>query len=268
MADFRSKVPTIAIWDDNDYGGSDIGKTFAHKRRSRDLFLDFWCSEAEAEARRRPSGIYGLWEFGAPDRRVQIIVPDLRYCRSEWAQTEAAVRQELGDSGFGPYKPLVADDVSMLGERQWAWLEDCLRRPAELRLFVSSIQLVPEGRGWESWSNFPSEKQRLLDTIQSTGAKGVFVLSGDSHYGEVSYDDKTGIGYPLWDVTSSGMTEEWTVPGPNPSRIGSAYPQTNFGLVTVNWLTADPMIVVELYDETGGRLRQLSVLLSSLRRHA
>lgn len=267
MADFRRKVPTIAMWDDNDYGGSDIGKTFAHKQRSRDLFLDFWCGEKEAEIRRRESGIYGLWEFGSADRRVQLIVPDLRYCRSEWAQSEESVRQELSDSGFGPYRPLLGANVSMLGERQWRWLESCFRRPASLRLVFSSIQLIPEGRGWESWSNFPAEKQRLFELINKTGAEGVMIASGDSHYGEISYDEAAGIGYPLWEITSSGMTEVWPVPGPNPSRVGAAYPVKNFSLITINWLTDDPVIVAELFDENGDRLRQLSVQLSSLRRH-
>lgn len=268
MADFRSKVKTVAMWDDNDYGGSDIGKTFAHKQRSRDLFLDFWCDEIEAEIRRRDSGIYGLWEFGKADRRIQLIVPDLRYSRSEWAQTEESVHKELGDSGFGPYKPLLGDNVSMLGEQQWSWLESCLKRPAHLRIIVSSIQLIPEGRGWESWSNFPAEKQKLFELIDSAAAEGVIIVSGDSHYGEVSYDAATGIGYPLWEITSSGMTEVWPVPGPNPARVGPAYPVRNFGLITVNWLTKDPIIVTELFDDNGDRLRQLSLQLSSLRRNS
>lgn len=268
MADFRSRVKTIAMWDDNDYGGSDIGKSFAYKQQSRDRFLDFWCDKGEAAIRRRESGIYGLWEFGSVDQRVQLVVPDLRYCRSEWAQTEASVRQELGDNGFGPYKPLLGAGVTMLGEEQWCWLEECLNRPARLRIIVSSIQLIPEGRGWESWSNFPAEKQRFLDLINLTGAEGVMVVSGDTHYGEVSYEKAAGLDYPLWEITSSGMTEAWPVPGPNPSRVGSAYPMKNFGLITINWLTDDPIIVVELFDDNGGRLRQLSLQLSSLRSHA
>ena len=175
---FREQVRTIAIWDDNDYGGSDIGRTFEDKTRSRDLFLEYWASAREASIRRRDTGIYAYWELGEPDRRVQIIVPDLRFCRSEWAQTEGDVRAARSEIGLGPYKPIVAEGVTMLGEEQWGWLGECLRRPARLRLFVSSIQLVPEDRGWESWSNFPTEKQRLLDLFETTGAAPIVVLSG------------------------------------------------------------------------------------------
>jgi alkaline phosphatase D len=156
----------------------------------------------------------------------------------------------------------------MLGETQWAWLASCLSKPARLRVLVSSIQLVAEGRGWESWSNFPAEKQRLLDLIRSTEAQGVVVLSGDTHYAEVSRQDDSVLGYPVWEFTSSGLTEFWPSPGPNPNRVGRAYPQTNFGLLTVNWLVDRPMIVGEIFAAGGRRLRQESILLDTLSRRA
>ena len=268
LAGFRKQVETIAMWDDNDYGGSDIGAVFEDKCRSRDLFLDFWASPEEREARRRNSGIYGLWELGPPERRTQIILLDLRFCRSEWAQAEGSYRQTLSESGFGPYRQTSGSGITMLGETQWAWLASCLSKPARLRVLVSSIQLVAEGRGWESWSNFPAEKQRLLDLIRSTEAQGVVVLSGDTHYAEVSRQDDSVLGYPVWEFTSSGLTEFWPSPGPNPNRVGRAYPQTNFGLLTVNWLADHPMIVGEIFAAGGRQLRQESIPLDTLSRRA
>lgn len=264
LADFRKRVPVIAIWDDNDYGGSDIGASFAHKHRSRELFLDFWATPEEQRIRNREAGIYGLWEFGSDARRVQVIVPDLRYCRSEWAQNEAEYLETLRSSGFGPYVARGGAEVSMLGETQWRWLAACLRRPARVRLLVSSIQCLPEGRGWESWSNFPAEKARLLKLVRDTRAEGLVILSGDSHYGEVSRLDGSELAYPLWEITSSGLTEVWPTPGPNPYRIGDAYAETNFGLIHVNWLNVPPMIVLELYSTSGERLRQETLLLDEL----
>ena len=264
LSEFRRQVPTIAIWDDNDYGGSDIGASFEHKVRSKELFLDFWTTAEEKRLRDRESGIYGMWEFGREEHRTQVLVPDLRYCRSEWAQSNVGQIEALRASGFGPYVPNSASDVSMLGEKQWQWLEECLRRPARVRVLISTIQCVPEGRGWESWSNFPNEKKRLLDLIHDTQAKGLVILSGDSHYAELSKLEDSVVGYPLWEVTSSGLTEEWKLPGPNPQRIGVAYPQTNFGLMHINWIGNRPMIVFEIYSESGERLVQQSVMLDSL----
>ena len=39
----------------------------------------------------------------------------------------------------------------MLGAAQWAWLRAQLLQPAELRLIVSSVQVLAEGHGWEGW---------------------------------------------------------------------------------------------------------------------
>ena len=264
LAEFRDRVPVIATWDDNDYGGSDIGRTFAHKERSKQRFLEFWANSKEARLRDRDDGIYAAWEFGAAGRRTQIIVPDLRFCRSEWAQVEDDFRAELAGSGFGPYRATTAPDARMLGERQWTWLADCLRRPARLRIIVSSIQCVPTGRGWESWSNFPGERARLFALLRDTRASGVVILSGDTHYAEVSRSDEARLGYPLWEFTSSGLTEFWPTPGPNPQRVGDAFPVCNFGILRVSWQTGDPLLVVEFYDDNGHRLRQQSLRLSEL----
>lgn len=265
LAEFRKHVPIIAIWDDNDFGGSDIGAVFEHKRRSKELFLDFWTRGDERETRDRDSGIYGLWEYGSEEQRIQVIVPDLRYRRSEWLQVDDRKIDALRESGFGPYLSSNDDDVTMLGEAQWRWLEECLRRPAKLRLFVSSIQCIPEGRGWEAWSNFPGERERLFDLMRDTRADGVVILSGDSHYAELSRLDETAVGYPLWEATSSGLTEVWPAPGPNPHRIGPAYPCTNFGIVRVNWAARRPVVLLEIYSTSGKRLRQESLMLDSLR---
>ena len=56
----------------------------------------------------------------------------------------------------------------MLGEAQWAWLAERLREPADLRLLVSSIQVLAEGHGWERWGNLPAERERLIRLIAET----------------------------------------------------------------------------------------------------
>lgn len=64
--------------------------------------------------------------------------------------------------------------------------------------------------------------------------KGVFFISGDVHFGEISrYDCATG--YPLYDITSSGLTQavEKVVP-----------PSLNFIVRFVAWLTPTTMRVM------------------------
>ena len=41
--------------------------------------------------------------------------------------------------------------------------------------------------------------------------------------------------YPLWDLTSSGLTEEWRVPTPNANRASEVVADANFGYVDIDW---------------------------------
>ena len=262
LSAFRAQVPISAIWDDNDFGGSDSGKSFAHKLASRKMFLDFWVgSDAERRIRERPSGIYALWEWGSAQRRTQLIVPDLRYSRSEWVAQSIGKKLARLASGFGPYG-LQGEDTTMLGEQQWLWLEECLRRPARLRILASSLPFAASARGWESWANMPHERQRLLALVKQTGAGGIIVVSGDTHYGELSRLDEGP--YPLWDLTASGLTEFWPKPGLNQHRVGPAFGRTNFGLLQVNWREPDPEVLLELRTTGGDILIQKAIPLSTL----
>ena len=79
-----------------------------------------------------------------------------------------------------------------------------LRAPAELRLIVSSVQVLALGHGHERWGNLPRERARLLGLIADTRANGVILLSGDRHRGALYRLDE-GVPYPLYEITSSGL---------------------------------------------------------------
>jgi alkaline phosphatase D len=106
---------------------------------------------------------------------VQVILLDTRFFRSPLKPTD-----QRNAPGRERYLPDEDPTKTMLGEAQWAWLADRLREPAEVRLIVSSVQVLAEGHGWERWGNFPRERQRLYDLIRDTGARGVVYLSGDA----------------------------------------------------------------------------------------
>jgi alkaline phosphatase D len=69
----------------------------------------------------------------------------------------------------------------------------------------------------------------------STRANGVVFLSGDRHIGAV-YKSLQSQGYPLFELTSSGMTHAWSAAkeaGPN--RVGSLVTQNHFALIDIDW---------------------------------
>ena len=257
FARLRQNVPVIGTWDDHDYGRNDAGVEFPIKKRSQQLFLDFFGVPAESPRRQR-EGVYDAQTFGPPGKRVQVILLDTRYFRSP-----------LKTASGGDRKPYVANidpGTTILGEAQWKWLEERLREPAELRLIASSIQVVSEDHGGEKWMNFPRERERLSALIRDTRAGGVVFLSGDRHFADLSVMD-AGVGYPLFDLTSSGLTQaakQWRPLSPNTQRVAGMSFGTNFGLIAVDWEPADPVVSLQIRDGEGDvRINQklpLSVL--------
>ena len=241
--------PVLATWDDHDYGKNDVGVEYPLKDESQRLHLDFFGVPKDSP-RRAQKGIYHAQLFGPPGKRVQVILLDERYFRSKLKKDT----RPLPGTRIVPYLPSTDPEATLLGSEQWKWLEDQLKQPAELRLLVSSIQVVSDEHPHEKWANLPLERDRLYKLLRDTRANGVVVLSGDRHHAEVSMDPKA-VGYPLFDVTSSGLnqgTERWRGPTePNRHRIGVMPHGDNFGLVTVDWSAADPRVSVQVRDGDG-----------------
>jgi len=260
---FRDATPILAIWDDHDFGENDGGVGYPMKAESRRQFCDFWAEPADSPRRTR-EGIHAAYIFGPQGKRVQILLPDLRWNRTPLTPLElggqdygawVAARARASLPTPGPYMRDPSPAATMLGEAQWRWLESELSRPAEVRVFASSLQVMADFPGWEAWINFAQDHQRLIQAIRTQRASGLICLSGDTHYAEFSRLD-VNTPYPMWDVTSSGLTETWPVLPPNGRRVGEAWRERNFGLIEIDW--ANAALRVEIRDETGrARITQL-----------
>jgi alkaline phosphatase D len=272
FARVRRKLPLFATWDDHDFGENDAGAEYPLKEASRQAFLRFW-AEPAGSPRWQRDGVYTSHVFGPPGQRVQLILLDLRYNRSPikvdprwgtYAEYERWARksQRKDEPMPGPYARNPDPAADMLGTAQWQWLEAQLREPAELRLVASSLQVLADFPGWEGWINYPRNQARLFELIRDTGANGVVFLSGDTHYGELTRLD-VNVPYPLVDITSSGLTEEWQVPVPNALRVGTAFNRANFGLVDIDW--AQGTVGLSLRDVEGKLLLEHSLRLDALR---
>lgn len=256
----RRTVPILATWDDHDYGVNDGGSEYPKRTESQQVFLNFF-GEPKGSPRRKREGVYNAKLFGPPGKRVQIILLDTRYFRSPLRRSVSE------EEGKGRYIPDANPVKTMLGEAQWKWLEGELRIPAEVRIIVSSIQVVPEDHGWEKWANFPLERQRLFKLISETGAAGVIFISGDRHLAELSMMDG-GVGYPIYDLTSSALTnssKRWQPQETNRHRVGTMNWGDNFGLITIDWKRADPQISLQIRDVEGDVTIQRKIYLSTIR---
>lgn len=257
----RQTCPVLATWDDHDYGADDAGAEYPRKRESQQLFLDLF-GEPASSARRIQEGVYASYEYGPASQRVQVILTDARYHRSPLKKNGL----KRGDPGFrGPYRENNDEGVTILGDTQWKWLEEQLRKPAKVRIIASGVQFLANEHDWEKWGNFPTERDRLFKLIRDTKANGVILISGDRHSAEISRDDKS-IGYPLFDITSSSLNSPGTLnkSEPNALRTGPLYSPENFGMISIDWSQADPTIALELRDINGKPIETQRVPLSEL----
>lgn len=242
----RDACPNLAVWDDHDYGADNVGKDYPLKEHSRKVFGTFWDIQ-EGTPFWHQAGIYRAHEYGPAGKRVQVILLDGRW-------------------NLDKKNPAAMD--SYLGAEQWAWLAQVLKRPAQLRVICSGVQVVrinTQGKSWEMWGHHPSERKRLFDLIATTRADGVVFISGDMHFAEIHRTTDTG--YPLYDITASGMDTVWRTFGKSkgtPERIGENLLAENFATITIDW-SKTPGLTLELRDNKGDAVVSHPVPLSDLK---
>ena len=247
----RAQIPMMATWDNHDYGSHAGGAEFTMKEGTKEAFLTFWSEPKDSPRWTRP-GIYDAKIFGPEGKRVQVILLDTKYNRSPFKPDPIPKEERLKSGKVGGYIPDNDPSKTHLGEEQWTWLEEELKKPAEVRLIVSSTQVIPDQKGMDEWGNFPLERQRLFDLVAKTNANGVILLSGNVHFAELSRYEQTA--YPLLELTSSGMTHinELYGEAANDYRVGEPYIAHNFGMVEINWdAKSSPSITLKAIGEDG-----------------
>jgi alkaline phosphatase D len=257
FAQLRQSIPHVAIWDDHDMGLNDGGAEFPHKQLAKQAFLDFWNLPSN-DPRRQREGLYHAYTFGKVGQRVQVILLDTR-----WFRSRPKVTDQRDAPGKERYVPDLDPQKTMLGDAQWAWLEAQLKEPAELRLIVSGVQVIVECHGWEGWNNFPAEQAKLSQVIRRTQAKGVIFLSGDRHIGAI-YKSAPAGSYPLYELTSSGMTHAWTTANEvGPNRLGPLVTQNHFALIELDW--QQQQILLGFQNTQGEWLKRQTIPMAELR---
>lgn len=234
-ARLASSATILGTWDDHDYGANNAGFTYRRKKESQQLILDF-LDEPPESPRRRRDGIHDARTFGPPGRRLMVVLLDVRYFRAA---------------------PRTGGDI--LGEAQWIWLEKTLRASdADIHLFCSGTQILPQDHRFEKWADYPTSRQRLIDLVRELDTPGVILLSGDRHIAEISRLPSED-GHPaIVELTTSGLTHSWEdFPGEkNSLRVGAPFTQLNFGTLGIDWRTRSVNLAIR--DRSGDVVRSLT----------
>ena len=250
LENFLKNVSTEFIWDDHDFGINDGGSNYRYKDRAKELFLETWKIPSN-DPRRLRDGLYFDKMIKKNGLKVHLIFLDNRSFKSEWKLTD-----EFNKEGKERYVKDFDPQKTLLGKKQWQWLKDKLNEDSDIKIILSSLQVLSLGHGWESWDKLPLERERLFNLIDESNVSNLFILSGDRHRGGF-YRFKTNDNNEIYEFTSSSLnlpipfnTEE-----KGPLRIGSTYRKANFGVVRI----FEDKVVMELTSNTGKVVNSLNL---------
>jgi alkaline phosphatase D len=250
LENFLKNVSTEFIWDDHDFGLNDGGSDYRYKDKAKELFLETWKIPSQ-DPRRLRDGLYFDKMIEKNGLKVHLIFLDNRTFKSEWKLTD-----EFNKEGKERYVEDFDPDKTLLGKKQWQWLKDKLNEDSNIKIILSSLQILSLGHGWESWDKLPLERERLFNLIDESNLSKLFIFSGDRHRGGF-YSFKTDDNNDIYEFTSSSLnlpipfnTEE-----KGPLRIGSTYRKANFGVVRI----FEDKVVMELTSNKGKVVNSLYV---------
>jgi alkaline phosphatase D len=233
---FFQNTHILTTWDDHDYGKNDAGKEFNDKILTKNLFLHYWYKNKYPELYKKISqqeGIYHSYELKLNNKKIIILLLDTRWFRDP-------LKEDIINSSYIPdYNP----KKTLLGHKQWQWLEKELQKRIDLIILGSSIQVIPENHRFEKWNNFPLEKNYLIKLIKKYNLKNIIIISGDRHFSEVSkqnikLNDHTI--FSLYEFTSSSLNQELPsllqkeiLKEKNTYRMGGPFLQSNYGIINI-----------------------------------
>ena len=214
LPDFLNDISIFSIWDDHDFGINDGGADYRSKRQAQELYLDFWDITKDDDRSNR-EGIYFSKNEIFFNKKFKFIFLDTRFFRSKLKGKKSN------------YIENIESDATILGNAQWAWLENELKSDFDFLFIFSSIQIIAKDHRFEKWSNFPNERAKLFELLYQFNDKTI-LFSGDRHRAGIY--GKNGI----IEVTSSSMNK----PGSSFTEtdsylIGKTYPQENYGVLEI-----------------------------------
>jgi alkaline phosphatase D len=72
------------------------------------------------------------------------------------------------------------------------------------------------------------------------------------------------LNYPIYDVTSSGLSSTWRFATPNKNRLEGPIMENHFGLLSVNFEHEAPKVKAEIWDVRGNQRVDYDIPLSEI----
>jgi len=240
-----AKTQNFAIWDDHDFGPDNSDRSFYNKHITQKAFTDFWANKSYGIGVDQNEGVFSTFNWGD----AQFFLLDDRFFRSPDGR--------------------ITGEKTMLGTTQFEWLIDALSNSdAGFKIIVIGGQVLNSVVDSENYGHFPEEKEKLLEEISNNKIKGVFFLSGDRHFAELSMLARDNT-YPIYDWTVSpftaGTASKKVLNEPNKYKVeGSAFVQNNFGTISFLGSKEERRMELHLFDINGIDLWTKTILKKEL----
>lgn len=242
MGPLLASCSNYALWDDHDYGPNNSNRGWREKEMSLEVFRLFWCNPTYGT--RDMPGIATSFEWGD----VEFFLLDNRWNRSP--------------------NNRMTGEREMLGGRQIEWLIDRLTTSAAtFRIVAVGGQILNPYARFENYSTYPDERKKFLDAISAAKIPGVFFVSGDRHFTELTKLPRDN-DYPLYDLTVSPLTSRaYNNPSePNEFRVEGTYVgRRNFATLTFSGPIRERTMTIRSYSSDGAILWERSIASGELR---
>ena len=137
--------------------------------------------------------------------------------------------------GFVHIKLIIMMRATILGTSQWSWLNEIIKKDADLIILMTSIQLLATNHAYEKWSLFPNERKKMLELIDTLDTTTI-VLSGDRHRaGIYKYND-------IYEITASALNRPSSRKSSNetdPLLLHEMYIKENYGLMLIDGINQE-----------------------------
>ena len=249
---------------------------FLQQVNSDDSYSEYVESQKQwADAKQ---GIYSTYLLGKETRKIRVILLDTRYHQDptegallgeiQWSWLENILKQDDGAvftiiASSLQYFP----DLKGGGSRRKLGRKfgESWGRAVKTDLKIEDEQLVKE----KYQTDFSKERARLMRLIAKSKRKGVIFLSGDKHMGAIDYlspekqqsllseEDSISLGYPIYDITSSGLSHSFSTinQGIYATAANWLYKtnlttQRHFGAIEIDWSNEEnPSLNISLRTE-------------------
>jgi len=180
-ANFLAQTPVYITWDDHEiidnFGGQELLRINPQLwEDGRQAFFEYWAINGTPDD---PYQLYRQVSYGA---HADFFILDTRSYRDPLVNWDPS--------------PVTGEHKSMLGQEQFAWLQESLSNStATWKFIVTSVPIgfptgfpQPEVEGRDGWANggdrsgYENEMMRLMFYLESQDIGNVVFLTGDTHY--------------------------------------------------------------------------------------